>query len=211
VTGGLLIGFGVLVLVAAGFMGWIAVAEWQQQARLEALPALTAGDLEREPLGREGYIEGYLSDTNPEQAHGFVLYYRSLQTREARGDEPASWRSIDSVLPPLVLDTPSGSVRVFGEYSVTFQGSDPTWVGVEARRPGETERFEGLPAGHPVTGVGAIAEDWQGRALEIRALGSGTIDDLRRGARSGGLFATLAAAVLGVVGLVLVGVGVRLF
>lgn len=206
-----LFGVAAVALVMAAVFGKIGFDTRRDAGRFAALERLRAADFAAPGrLGVGGYLEGRLAADNPVLAHGLAFYYRSklvsMRTTDS-GKEP-SWRALDRQLPPLILETgddgvehgvergAAGRVGLFGDYAVTFRGSDPSPLSTERLEVGVTERFEGLPPGHPVVAVGTVARGPGGLGLDTERLASGTWADLVAGERSGATFASIAAAVL---------------
>lgn len=218
----LLFGIGGLLLGMAAVFGWIG---WSSRRNVAAeLERLDAAAIRHGEEGVAGYVEGHLSERNPELVHGFVLYYRSVlygyRTESSSsssspfggggGGRRPIWKQVGKELPPLWIETEAGEVRIFGDYAVVFQGRDPTWITPEEPEPGKTERYEGLTRHQTVTVIGQVAEDAGGRGLRAETLASGTFADYRAGERGSATFGLVACAVLAAVGLVLIVIGVGL-
>lgn len=142
----LLVGFGTLALSMGAVFGWIG---WTGRARAEhaaELVILDASAVAEADLGIAGYVEGHLAERNPIRYDEMVLYFRSvLQGFSQRsGNRQPVWKPLDRNLPALWIETRDGEVRVFGDYSVTFQGQDPVLITTEDLEPGNSERYEGL-------------------------------------------------------------------
>ncbi len=202
------------VLAGAG-MGYVGVSSYRTASAAQALERLSATSLQRGPIGQKGYIEGALSKTNPELSHGLVLYYESelygfrrRKNSDGHRTKEPIWKRVDRKLPALTVEQSDGPVQIFGEYSVTFQGRDPSIMTTETLEPGVTRRFEGLRAGQTVVAIGAIATSTNGPGLQIQRLASGDMESFRAGEQSGATFALIAAVFLLLAGFIMLGVGV---
>ncbi len=202
------------VLAGAG-MGYVGVSSYRSASAAAALERLSAASLSEGQAGQQGYIEGVLSSSNPAESHGLVLFYESelygFRRRSSsdgqRTKEPI-WKRVNRRLPPLTVEQADGPVRIFGEYSVTFLGSDPSIMTTEGLEPGVTRRFEGLRAGQQVVAIGTVATGTNGPGLQARRLASGDMASFRSGEQSGATFALFASAALLLAGLIMLGVGV---
>lgn len=208
----LLIGFSLVALFMGSVFGWIGWSSRRRAAEVAGLRPLDVLTVTEGEIGTAGYVEGRLSERNPQQYRNLVLYYRSSLRgfRSEGGTKRPVWKSVDKALPPLWIETSEGEVRIFGDYSVTFQGSDPTLITTEELQPGFTQRYEGLPFYHLVTAVGHVDEDGGRRGLKAEALASGTFEDYESDERGSAVFGLVAGAVLGLVGLVLLVVGITI-
>ncbi len=215
--GVVLLFFGAVALVMGGVFGTIGWQSRQSAIHAAELPRLTATEIGRQAAGREGVVEGVLSEDNPTFEGGFVFYYRSrlrgFETRRQgmpveHAERRPQWQPIDRHLPPLKVKTEEGEVWIFGEYSVTFKGSDRSWVSTETLEVGTSERYEGLDAGQTVTAVGRVAAAPQGWGLETVSLASGSYQEYLAGERGSATFGLIAGAVLLLVGGVLVALGI---
>ena len=202
--------FGAVALVMGGVFGTIGWQSRENAVRAAELPRLTAVEVEQGAAGRGGVIEGVLSEDNEGFEGGFVLYFRSrlsgFETKDS--NKLPQWRSIDKRLPPLQIETEDGVVWIFGDYAVTFKGSDRSWVDTETLEVGTSERYEGLDAGQIVTAVGRVAEGPEGWGLEAESLASGNYQEFLSGERGSAKFALIAGAVLLLVGGVLIAIGI---
>lgn len=208
---------GLLALVLAAFAGWIGWTSRSAAARLRHLPELDSDSMVTLPPGSEGIAVGTLSARNPALYRDLVLYFHSRFDgwRKVRDSGPTGgqrrepvWRSVSKALPPLLVETAEETLRVAGAYSVTFQGSDPSYLTTETLEAGVSERYEGLRAGATVTVVGAVAEDDEGRYLAAASLISGDRERARAGEDSAARFGLIAAAVLGLAALILLGLAI---
>lgn len=215
-------------------------------SRLEPLDgARFAGTAE---AGATGYVEGSIAHDQPVLKHGLVLYSRSRLSgfRRDAGTREPTWRSLDANRPALEITVaevamtegaitgpkrdPARGIEVFGDYRVTFRGSDPIRLSTADLEVGVTERFEGLEPGQAVVAVGIVARrpgghspgehspgehspgghspgNW-GLGLDTELLSSGTYEDLIAGERASGRFGLIAGAALLVVAIVLVSIAI---
>lgn len=209
---GLLILFAGLAAVLGAVAGMIGWTSGREARRISALPRLSAADVEPAASGREGIVEGRISEANPTLTKGFVFQFRSRFAGWRQEDEGkrATWTSVDKELPPLVLDVDGHDVRISGNYAVTFRGSDPSWVSTETLQEGVSEKYEGLRHGAPVTVVGTVASGDGGTVFQAERLVSGDFDDFLSGEESATRFGLIAAGVLFAVAMVLVVVAVTI-
>lgn len=195
----LLIVFGLVALVLGGTFTVIGWQSRKEAKRIATLPQLGAADLAADELDREGLLVGRLSRSNRLLKRDFVLYFKSRLVgfdKDSSGNRRPSWKPLERRLPPLKIDLGDAVVPISGDYSVTFKGSDPTWLSTDELKVGVTDKLEGLEPGQEVVVVGKARAGDGGRAFVAERLVSGSYQDFLDGEKSAAAFGLIAGGVL---------------
>ncbi|HXV43733.1 MAG TPA: hypothetical protein VEC96_11780 [Anaerolineae bacterium] len=182
----------------------------QAAERVESLPSLTAATLAQGPPGREGLLEGRISERNPTYFRDFVAYVRyEYQGRDNDNDNEVRWVEDERVTPPLLLDLPGGRVQLENS-NYDLQGdliqwqTEPTLTWDNFSREG-TKSYYGVERGNAVVALGTVVEGAAGRLFRAEWLYRGArtayIEGQRGSARVvgwlGGVFSFIGAGILG--------------
>lgn len=185
VLAGVLLVVGSLALCCGLFSGllfpWAFNSDVALVQRQEPLSYVA---LEDGTPGRPALVEGRLSPRNRTSPEGFVLYTRSVPATNDDGER--TWREVERVYPPLLVELPGGVVRVVGDYRLN---------GSTEREESVAQRLEGLRPGAEVIAVGTLVQGQEEIELEAELLGVGTreafIADNRAAARFFSIFGWL--------------------
>lgn len=197
---GVLLAVGSLSLCCGLFSGlffpWAFNSDVALVVRQEPLSYVA---LEDGTPGRPALIEGRLSPRNRTSPEGFVLYIRSVPAVNDKGER--SWREVERVYPPLLVELPGGEARVVGDYRLN---------GSTEREESAAQLLEGLRPGAEVIVVGTLVQGQEAIELEAELLGVGTrasfIAENRAAARFFGIFGWLLVGG----GVLMLGVGLFL-
>lgn len=164
-------------------------------ARVRRLEPLSYVAFEDGAPGREALIEGRLSERNRPTLEGFIAYRRYAATLSPNGNR--TWRQVETIQPPLLVELPGGLVRVSGDYTLS---------GALERYEQGSLRLDGLRPGAPVIAIGELVEGQEGIELLADTVAAGTRADYLRGASEASLFFSVFGRTLLVSsGLMLVG------
>jgi hypothetical protein len=146
-------------------------------ARVQRLEPISYAAFEDGAPGREAMIEGRLSERNREGAEGFIAYTHYVAEVEPDGDR--TWREVEQVRPPLLVELPGGLVQLRGDYSLS---------GTMERYEQAGQRIEGLRPGARVIALGELVEGQEGIELAAEFVAAGTRAEYLSGAREASVF-----------------------
>ncbi|MEI7771845.1 MAG: hypothetical protein WCI67_17770 [Chloroflexales bacterium] len=194
-------------------LGTVAARSASAEAdRAERLAPASAAALEDSPLGKEILVEGALSARNKPRFRDFVAYTRE-EYRGSDKDGHAKWSEDERVTPPLLVDLAAGAVqignddyRISGPHATWQEGSTLVWNGLLGEG---TKRYRGLVAGRPAMAIGIVRRGAEGAELQAELVFGGTRAAYIAAQRDTARFMPIIGAILGGVGVLLLGIGVR--
>ncbi|WP_129627486.1 hypothetical protein [Candidatus Oscillochloris fontis] len=203
-----------LIFVGVGiFTGFFLSRDAQNEAeRVAALAPMTRQAVERAAPGSPVLIEAVVSRRNPATFRTFVAYVREeYHGRDSDGDD--DWREDERVTPPLLLDLDGGVVAIsnadyrISRYHEKWQeGTTLYWNGLKGEG---TKRYTGLVAGGPLLVIGTIQDGREGNTIHAERVFGGSQAEYIENQRSTARFLPFFGLIFGVVGLILLGVGVK--
>jgi hypothetical protein len=200
-------GFGTL-FATAGLLLFFSDSAERDAVRAEALPVATADLLRLRADGDAVLVEGRLAPDNPPRFRDFVAYRRERYagTEESGGKEREVWTHVETVAPPLAVETAAGCVAIVNE-RYELMGAPRRW-GDGTRSTTffgpASERAYGFFAGDRVTvDARVVASGRRERTLEAVRLFGGDRADYLTALRG-------AVAAAHIVGGVLAGAGILL-
>jgi hypothetical protein len=186
----------------------------QAAERVESLPPLTAATLGQGPPGREGLLEGRISERNPTYFRAFVAYVRyEYQGKDEDGND--LWVEDERVTPALLLDLPGGRVQLANS-NYALQGDliqwqiEPTLTWDNFSGEG-TKSYRGVERGNAVVALGTVVEGAAGHLFRAEWLYRGARTAYIEGQRSSAEIVGWVGFAFLLVGAVILGVGVWLW
>lgn len=207
-------GFGT-VFAAAGLLLFISDSPERDAARAEALPVATAELLRLRADGDAVLVEGRLAPDSPPRFRDFVAYRRERYagTEESGGQDREVWTHVETLAPPLVVETAAGRVAIVNE-GYELMGPPRRWD--EGTRTATffgpaSERAYGFFAGDRVTvDARVVASGRRERTLEAVRLFGGDRTDYLAALHGAVASARIVGGVLAGAGFLLAGLAVWL-
>lgn len=220
----------VLMFVCGGVMAFVIspqqALEWR---RIEKLPVLDANGVAAATVGEEIVVTGILAGNDTLTDEGYVAYELDKWEVDPPSDEDddydGSWRSVEQVVPALILDTAGQTVRTTANNNASLMGvnlheSYQDGTGVEQAKDSDGQywkegalRWQGFKDGDLVTVVGQKAST--GDVAPDRLFAGDKVqlvEHIRAGARAafiGGIVCMVGAPFVFILGLVGIAFGRR--
>jgi hypothetical protein len=182
----------------------------QEAERVETLPSLSAAAVAAGPPGREGLLEGRISERNPTYFRSFVAYVR-YEYRGQDKDGADQWVEDERVTPALWLDVPGGRVQLENN-TYSLQGDLIRWQAEPLLRWDSfsqegTKSYRGIERGNSVLAVGTVVEGAAGHLFRAELLYRGTRTSYSEGQRSSARLVGWLGGAFSLIGLILLGLG----